>query len=258
LITILATAIGAWISVQKYLSDSKRELDLREKELTERIDNQYRDDLKQLLEFPINNKQTTASVSFLLQDLQQLIKGRPNQKEEARNEQKYNIAMLLATLAKSADYREDRSIDFDLTALRQWESYPIFLGADSKRSIAILNRYHHVLRQLHDVNPKFFESLYFHDQTTFRGRFPPKNRKDEITYIQFVKLVEGYARHVQIMRERSSGGSGNPTKLEGDLTLAFCWFFEDTQNESLTSGLFNLNNVDIKGLFFEQCGDIKK
>jgi|GEM_PF-6320002 len=249
--TVLATVFGIWQGIEKFRSDRQKDRDLAEKdnslrrsELIERLTNQYRSDLKQLLMFPIDEKQTIPLVIETLQDLDQLIQSIPQQQEGSDKKLKADVGTLLANLTRSGDcdLEKRRNVEFERTVLQYWPGYSSLLVEQPETNIEVISEYFGALRHLHEVDKKFFESVAIDSS----GGFNHNPAMDDINFIPFIDLFRGYKEHVELLKKSLEVQPEQASRINDDLDQAFCWFYWGTENKPLTRNIFNIGDADLE------------
>ena len=248
--TIIFAGIGVWLGFAKFTSDNRKDRELREKELSQRIDSQYRADINQLLRFPVDEKTTIPMAIFLLKDLSELIELQARQAtvesnpedvagklEEIRKQQGDKIALLLYSLIKSEDFTfaEPHNVEFEVAALRYWNHYAMLLDEDPLKTKEILSKYKQTLTALHDLDSRCYEGILVYDSTG--GFYSPIAPKDPKNYIHFLKLCLGYKEHVDQVRRRVEQHAGG-AETEEVLRIVDGWFFDATKNPSISNHVF--------------------
>lgn len=246
LLTALATVVGVWIAISKFIDEGNKDRELRTRELEERSDNQFRSDLKQLLLYPVDTQVTAATVIFLFQDIESLTEGQENRR--------IRVSQLVSSLTRSAefDFEHARNIEFDVTALTYWNNYPVYLKQEPSLNLKILDKYKEALKHLHDDNWRFFESISVDSEGYPFFKPVVENfkyqREHAAEYDRFVYLFQGYRKHVETLLEKSQEVLRNGSYLN----QAFCSFYAATKNSALTKVIFKMDDTTLD-VVWERC-----
>ena len=234
ILTVLATLFGIFSAYQKLVTDRRNELEQKEKELVERTSARYNNDLRELLQYPIEPKQTIAQAVFLFRDLESVVntgfEGQPEKREE--------VGFLITQLIKSAEFDLSltRNSNFDRKALESSKFYENYLLKHPLDNRDILSKYKSVLLALHDQDPEYYEKFQVNpeDPTAF---IESKVSKDQTRFFQYAYLFHAYRNHYALLKKSAEAEPGNQF-LRSTLDLAFCWFWTSSRNPSLTKGVF--------------------
>lgn len=229
-ITVLATVISAWIGFVKFRSDNQKERELKQREIEQRIDNQYRSDVKELLSFPYDDKKSIPVVISLFQDLRRLVESKPQGGNEQENSLGADIGPLISSLIHSSDFTFDklRHLEFDLAALQQSDHYSAYLTQDTSRNLDILSKCHEELQRIHQEDKNLVESIIVGPDENFI--VPHKGTNAPL----LIKLFYCYKSHYDLLKKAQEAKSEDQGIKEA-LHLAFCWVYGATRNISFTS-----------------------
>lgn len=237
--TIAATLFGVWQGYSKYITDKQKDRELKDKELVERTNNQYRSNLQQLILYPIDEKQTIPSAIFLLNDLQAVTQ---NGFEGAELQRRQNeIGTLLIELVQSSqfDLNKDRNVEFDRTAMRTCKYYSEALIRDFAENPLILSKYAAALELIHNNN-KSYESIVINPNGSFV--WPSSLIKDDPTLRHFMNLVWAYREHIVIHKKSIDMYPDKAEIIKENLNQAWCDFYLRTNNKSLTKYVIDFDD----------------
>jgi len=217
-----------------------RENDIRERELTQHIDSQYRTELTQLLQFPTDEKLTIPFVTFLLTDLTNLIENDLPEKDKAQRSKQLGEMLYNMMMQTDFDFSKDRTVEFDVAAMRYCPSYRAFLASEPDSQANLMsNKYWAALDSVHTRDAKLIKSIGI-EGTFFRVDIPLGKEK---LFEHFQNLHAGYKAHVVILKKgpTQAGESSRPEQRDRALYRTFCWLYAATENEDISREVFGLS-----------------
>ena len=241
LVTVFATGFGIWTAYHKLVTDKNKEAEIKKKEVTERTNTQYRSELNQLLQYPIDEKQTQPVATFLFRDLRDVIKNGYEGKE--REERSNEVGFLLAQLVKSPEFNleKPRNAEFDRKAMNYCDYYAEYLLKNPNDNMDIISKYKSNLATLHDNDRNYYESIAVAPNNIFIETAPSK---DQSRFFQFTSLFHGYKKHVHLLNQTLLDDPRNED-VKSQLNLTFCWFYGATKNIQLTKDIYSLEENEI-------------
>lgn len=185
----------------------------RKQELAARDEDHIRDDMNQLLTLDPDEETPTGMITFLFDDLNRLVERNPDRRKA--------ISVALFTFIKEdCNFDRLRHIHLDIASIELWKDYKEYLVENPKEHGFIMYKYFQSLRQLHDEDKKYFESI----QRKESG-FEVEAFTDEMRYLRFLALIIAYSLHLEIL---------NPQAKERAIER----FQRAMNNQSLTEQLF--------------------
>lgn len=249
-LTVVIAAAGTFATISfnldKAMTDRQKEYVLREKEVAEKWDSQFRADLLQLLNYPGSETQTAPTAVFLFQDLNRLVESWPGP-AEAKAVQKAAVAPLLTKLFASndIDLSKPHNLELDLIAMDNWDGYGEHLRGKPEENIRILYNYYMALRSLRREDPEVVERTTISEDYS-ESNAPPRH---DSSSRKFLMLTGGYFRHVRFLEEPGAGRDGN-------LHRAFCWYKDATGNLDVTKARFDLDAAQVDE-WWRRCPESK-
>jgi hypothetical protein len=208
LIAVIVTVAGLWAGAYKYFEDKKS---ARASEQC-----QIRADFDQLVSFPTDNKVTLSRILFLFHDLRTLSTYDASFRDSVTD----IVEKLVET---DLDFEKLRDVNFEISAMEYWPEYTNRL-ATKGGSPQLRYKYYQAFRHLYDKDPSYFSSITYDAKT---DRFIVKRFTQEVDFLLFGRLVEGYRRHVNFI--------SNPTaQQEAKRMMA-----EATHNPDLVDRIFS-------------------
>ncbi|HEY0547207.1 MAG TPA: hypothetical protein VGC91_17645 [Pyrinomonadaceae bacterium] len=249
LITMFATGFGLWTAYDKFVTDKKKDTDLRTKEVTEATNKQYRAELQQLLQYPIDDKQTIPAAVFLFRDIRAVVEAGYETKEldSRRNE----VGFLLTQLIKSPEFdlSKTRNTEYDRKAMNYCGYYADYLIKTPGENMDLISKYKDRLETLQKTNPEYVKSMSFLPGNIF---LEGQGMKNLSLKSQMISLFHGYKKHVELL-SRSADQQPQDTDLKGKLNLAFCWFYGATNNQSFTKDIFHVDPNSQQEIWDQIC-----
>ena len=237
IITIFATAFGIWIAYNKLIADRQTDNEQKAKDRVERTNVRYRSDLQQLLEYPIDAKQTIAQAEFLFQDLTGVVTDGVDDENEKRQKGD-EVGFLIAQLVKSSEFdlTLTRNSNFDRKAMDSSRFYENYLVNHPMDNRDILSKHKSVLLGLHDKEHTYCEAFKVNpnDPTSFTES---QVSTDQTRFFQLVYIFHAYRKHVELL-SRSAYVSQPDPNIRKYLDLAYCWLWGASRNKSIVQATF--------------------
>jgi hypothetical protein len=237
IITIFATAFGIWTAYNKLVTDRQNENEQKSKDRIERTNGRYRSDLQQMLEYPIDPKQTIAQAEFFFQDLTDVVNnGFDNEGEKQQRADE--VGFLTTQLVKSSEFdlTSTRNSNFDRKAMDSSRFYENYLVNHPMENRDILSKYKSVLLGLHDRDHTYCEAFMVNpdDPTSFRES---QVSSDQTRFFQLVYVFHAYRKHVNLLSKSAFVSQPDPNVADY-LDLAFCWLWGASRNKSIVYATF--------------------
>lgn len=195
-----------------------------------KIQEQIRSDLEQIVHFPTEKKQTVSQVSFLLLDLDNLLKPNLSDAESISKDRRKISDMLVQLVCDDLDLNDRRNVGFALTLVKRWGDYAEHLKANPNLLMNILINHCDALEGLYKKAPNYFGQFKYTDQTKSEIDEPDvKPLPDAALARHFEDLVGSYARHLELIQDPNSK------------QLAIKHFQTATCNRDLTQQEFGLS-----------------
>jgi hypothetical protein len=155
--TICATGLGVFIAYNNFKSDREHEAALKQKELADKTDSQYRTELRELFQYPVEPKRTISEAVFLFRDLGDVIENGYKGDDAMRRLKGKEVGLLLTQLVKSPDFdlSMTRNVSFDSKALDHSAYYRDHLVQSPGDNRDILTKYKLTLWNLHDADKDY-------------------------------------------------------------------------------------------------------
>jgi hypothetical protein len=255
IITIFATMFGIYFTYNKLVTDRDNEFRQNQKDRVERTTTRYRNDLQELLQYPIDPKQTISRAAFLLRDLGDVVDNGFDEQE--RPQKREEIGFLLTQLIKSSEFDValTRNSNFDRKAIETSKFYEDYLITHALDNRDILSKYKSALLSLHDQDWTYCENFKV-DPSDPASFTEIRVEKDQNKFFQYAYLFHSYRKHVE-MFNRNSGLPQPDPDLRKHLDLAFCWFSTASKNLSLTKAIFGGTDDQVKNKTSECQGGVK-
>jgi hypothetical protein len=221
LITVLVSVGGLIFTVNQFLTQRTAELRSIDKQRAAATEALLRSDLQELL-VPGEKRPSAARLYLLFNDFATLL--------PERNEQRTNFTGILVEFIKNdADFSNVADARLELIIMERWPDYSRQLTSDQEAHRYIMYKYFQALRHLHDSDPEYFESISWEASTGYQVARYTKEDNFRI----FASLVQGFAAHLDILRQAPN--SGDTTDL---LQEALDEFQLALKNASLTQEMF--------------------
>lgn len=180
--TIAVGLIAAIIGVWQYLSNRKREVDVR-------LQDQFREDMGDLVDYLEAERGSSARVVASIGDLQAIVPMMPDPSAQSRHVTEF----LLAAIVSDLDFDDPRQVRFEAVALATWPGYSDWLTTHQGDQKFVLYRYEQALRTMQSRYPEYVRTMRMDSAT---GAFKVKEFIPEKDYLTLLALLSGYAAHV--------------------------------------------------------------
>lgn len=240
LITVFATLLGwGW--------DRFRERQLRARELSERIENQYRSNIQQLLRYPKDENQTIPSVIFVFDDISNLLQH--YSPEEVAN-RRLTIGTWLAELRTSSEFDlgKSRNAEFDNAVLKFCSYCSEAAVKNPKYSKIMLEKYTVALAPFHKDDEKFknvYKKPGTDSFTVSRTAESVEKEGFTVKLRPFATMVRAYELHLALLNKAIQENPKDSDALKAAIDKYTCDFFLATQNPTLTKNIFNINDDEM-------------
>lgn len=169
-----------------------------------KIQEQIRSDLDQIVQFPTDKKQTVSRVSFLLLDLDNLLKPDLSDAESISKDRRRISDLLAQLISDDTNLNERRNVGFALTIVKRWSDYSEGLKANQNLLENILTNHCDALEGLYKKAPEYFGQFKYTDQTRREIDEPDvKPLPDAAIARHFEDLVGSYSKHLALVEENS-------------------------------------------------------
>ena len=203
-LTTLLAVVGLLLTVSKDRKDRQQSQIIKDED-------HIREDLDQLLTFTPEKTQSIGRISFLLDDLNNLVKRNPRRRQAVSN--------AINEFIPDGDLNIRSHLDLDSKAMVMWQDYRDHLISQSHVNSFLINKYLHAFKNLHAENSNYFESL------VWSGNGYRASSTDESRQTRFLALLDGFKQHLELENDE-----GQKKAIE-DFTYAL-------QNPTLTEQLF--------------------
>ncbi len=223
IITTLITLGGLVFTIHQFFVQQDKDRIARGQEQVIRDLNQIRSDIDQLLNMTSDKGQSAARVSFLIQDLSNLVERIPSEREKI-------TVVLSEFIEQDADFDDLRGVRLALGVIIHWADYQEYLKKNPERNEFIIYKYCQALRHVHAEDPRYFESIRFEKGYGYRVPYFTENSR----YLRFSGLVGAFSAHLEMFKESP------------EITIkAIRRFQESTNNPTLTSQLFGSTSTTL-------------
>lgn len=154
----------------------------RRNELMLRDEEHLRSDMDQLLTLQVDKQSSVGKISFLFDDLNQLINRRPDRRKPISD-------AIIRFIKEDCDFDNLRHVHIDIEAIQNWADYREHLRKASGDQQFIFYKYRQALRRIHDEDPSYFETIEYDSTSGFRVT----GYTDELRYLRFLALVRGFS-----------------------------------------------------------------
>ena len=188
MVSALVAVGGLLLTANQFFTQQNKDRQERVEQQRIRDEAQIRTDLTQLVS-PTKDHAAAAQIVFLLEDLARIVERVPA--ERARITQ-----TLLAFILQDADFDSINDIRLETATMQHWPEYGELLRQRRSDYEFLLYRYFQGLRHLHDLNPKYFESIEYNP----RSGYKVSSFVDEALYLRFLALVAGFSAHLNDLK----------------------------------------------------------
>jgi hypothetical protein len=255
LLTVVATCFSVWTAWDKFVTDKNKETKLRQRELDERTERQFRATLQQLVQYPIDDKQTISSAVFNFRDIRNVVeKGYEGDELKRRREE---VGFLLTQLTRSPEFdlTRTRNAEYDRKAMLYCDYYLAQLVDRPGENLDVISKYKDALLSARQANPRYYASLTVSPEDIFTEAVPARDAQEKA---QFISLFHGYRKHVELLvssrKAAEAGQKGlDAVDVKRKINSAFCWFYGATQNPMLTTSIFGVGPEQVQPLWDQEC-----
>lgn len=192
LITTIVAVVGVLLAMAGFLADKEKERAARVEEQRLRDEGQIRINIDQLLN--LDEKQPTAKVAYLLDDLVELIKRKPA--EQQKESEKRVTEAIVRFISRDAELLTIRFVRIDRYAIEHWPGYKGYLEEHPDENAFILDNYIEAFTKIYKQDEEYFSKIIDYQ----RGGFDigTKRRTDSALFFWFGELVHGFAAHLKM------------------------------------------------------------
>jgi hypothetical protein len=204
-ITVLIALSGFLFGLYQFHSGQQKASEIEQAGQRLKIQAQIRSDLDQIVQFPTDKKQTVSQVSFLLLDLDNLLKPNLSDVESISNDRRKIGDLLIELVCEDTDFNERRNVSFALTLVKQWKDYIESLKAHPNMLSNILTNHCDALEGVYKRAPKYFGRFKYTDQTKNEIDEPDVKPLPDASFARhFEDLVGSYSRHLELVQDPNS------------------------------------------------------
>lgn len=184
LLTTFIAVAGLLLTIYKDRTDRKRELAARDT-------GHIRDDMNQLLSLAPDKETSTGMVSFLLDDLNQLVERNADRRGVVSN-------ALITFIREDCDFDKLRHIHLDIECIERWGDYKKYLIDNPYDHAFIVYKFFQSFRHLHDEDQDYFENIKYVKE---EDRFEVESMTEvETRYLRFLALMRAYTLHLELLK----------------------------------------------------------
>jgi hypothetical protein len=255
LLTVVATCFSVWTAWDKFVSDKNKETELRQRELAERTERQFRATLQQLVQYPIDDRQTISSAVFNFRDIRNVVENGYEGDELQRRRDEVGFLLTQLTRSPEFDLGRTRNAEYDRKAMLYCDYYMARLVSEPGENLDVISKYKDALLSARRADPRYYSSVTVSPGDIFTEAVPPKNAQEKA---QLISLFHGYEKHVELLvrslREAEAGQKGtDAVDVRRKINTAFCWFYGATQNPVLTKSIFGVEAAQVQTLWAQEC-----
>jgi hypothetical protein len=185
MVSALVAVGGLLLTANQFFTQQNKDRQERVKQQRILDEAQIRTDLTQLVSPTKDHAASAAQIVFLLEDLARIVERVPAERDRITQ-------TLLAFILQDADFDSINDIRLETATMQHWPEYGELLRQRRSDHEFLLYRYLQGLRHLHDLNPKYFESIEYDPRSGYKvGSFV-----DEALYLRFLALVAGFSAHL--------------------------------------------------------------
>lgn len=272
--TVLATFFSVWTAYDKFITDKQKETELRQRELTERTEKQFREALGELVRYPTDDKATVSSAVFNFRDIRNVVEGGYHGDELPRRREEVGFLISQLTRSPEFDLTQTSNSEYDRKAMNYCDYYSAHLIKVPGENLDVISKYKDVLFSARRANPLYYASVTVSPDSIFTEGVPAKNEQAKT---QFISLYHGYKKHVELLvrsrgeaeaglkQAQSSGKEAEVMRREVEdaqkklddvkkkINGAFCWFYGATNNPMLTQSIFGVEPEKVQPLSDAVC-----
>ena len=168
-----------------------------------KLQEQIRSDLDQIVRFPTDKSQTATRISFLLGDLDKLLKTTLSDIEVVPKDERSKTSDILAQLiADEINLKEQRNVDFALTVLGRWDDYGRFLKSKPELLSNVLTNHCDALEEMYKKFPAYFGALKYSGADLDEPDAVPVPPSPVVRH--FEDLVYSYSKYSELVEDQNS------------------------------------------------------
>jgi hypothetical protein len=207
LFTTLIAIVGFFFGFYQFQRQQERERVTREADLKLKLQSQWRADGDAIFGFPQDPKETISKVSFLFEDLKNILASQVNDKENMSDvfpsyKQQFTRSLVKLIIRDSDFNTNPRDVTLAATALEHWEDYASYLKENLGELRPILYKHVRALRYLKDKNPAYFQKITYDAANQYH--VPPEFEKqegEEKLYQHFLGITNGFKAHLALLKD---------------------------------------------------------
>lgn len=185
----------------------ERERVTKEADLKLKLQGQWRADGDAIFGFPQDPKETISKVSFLFEDLKNILASQVNDRENMSdvfpNYKKQFTRSLVKLIIRDSDFNTNpRDVSLAATALEHWDDYASYLKENLGELGSILYKHVRALRYLRDKNPPYFQKITYDAANQYRvpSEFE-KQEGEEKLYQHFLGITNSFKAHLVLLKD---------------------------------------------------------
>jgi hypothetical protein len=202
LISVLIAVAGFLFGVLQYHNQQEK---ARLNERTDqrlKVQAQIRDNLTRILQFPKEKNLTLSQISFLLDDLDRLLRisigGVEVTSEHLQAEQRKITLNLNHLILDDCNFDEPTHADLGRIVLDGWDDYKAYLKTDEDSLEDLLLKYTDALTTLHALAPSYISQIRYSEDTTSFDEPSGASDKDKSHLRHFEDLVRGFSDYLEL------------------------------------------------------------
>jgi hypothetical protein len=221
MLSVILAALVFVAGIIQFRADRQKDRDGRVVDQSSRFQSQIRSDIDRVLQFPRDEKESVAEVSFLLDDLKALLNSPVGEKKVSEvfpDIEQAVSASLVTLILQDCNFNErPRDVGFATEVIERWSDYSVYLRKDLERRMdLVLYKYVRAIRYLQDQNPGYLTGITYDPQTDGFGVAPEfeKQRNEETRYQHFFRIAVGFMKHIDALGPDSGAGLGHDIRIK--------------------------------------------
>jgi len=181
-LTTLIAVAGLMFTIYKDRIDRKHLLVTRDED-------HIREDVDQLLTLDPEKAQSIGKISFLLDDLNNLVNRNPVRRQAI-------TTSIVEFIHNDCDFDKTSHINLDYEAISKWEDYRKYLISRQDMNTFLIYKYAQAFRRLHSEDSGYFETLKWGGSGYIVEEYTVESR-----YLRYLALADGFMEHLKLVKD---------------------------------------------------------